>query len=123
MGGAGGRGGKPGTGGSAGAPNCDELTMAYAAALTAAKACNADSGKDQCTKLVPSSLSCGCDQFANPDNTEAVAELTRLRKQAGTHCATVCPQVLCVAPTEGTCESDSGDGGDGHCVTGGATLR
>ena len=118
TGGGSGMAGKPGVGGSAGAgPDCEELATMYAAALDAAKVCDPNSGKDQCTELVQSSLTCGCDQYVNPENAEAVTELTRLRKQ-GTKCMELCPAIACLPPEHGTCEQDS-DGGkeDGHCLT------
>lgn len=114
---AGGSAGKPSTGGSAGMPSCVDLAQQYAEALQAARVCNSNSGKDQCTELVPGSATCGCDVYVNPANMEAVAELTRLRKQ-GLRCMTVCPAIACVAPEGATCVQDlDGAEGHGHCTT------
>jgi hypothetical protein len=115
TGGNAGSAGRPGTGGTAGMPNCDELTQQYVETLAAARVCNSDSGKEQCTKLVPGSLSCGCDVYVNAANTEAIAELARLRK-VGLACSTVCPAIACIAPVGGVC-AQSIDG----CTTGVAT--
>ena len=113
----GGSAGKPGTGGSAGMPNCVDLNQQYTEALQAARVCNSNSGKDQCTELVPGSLTCGCEVFVNPANMEAVAELTRLRKQ-GARCMELCPAIACVAPENASCAQDAdGAEGHGHCVT------
>jgi hypothetical protein len=120
TGGAGGMGGKGGNGGSAGTANCDELTMQYADALAAARACNAESGKDQCTDTMPGSLTCGCDVFVNPDNEEAVAELRRLRK-AGASCSMVCPAIACINPGPAECGADRAS--DGLCRRIGAILQ
>ena len=112
-----------GKGGNAGAgPNCDDLATAYAAALDAAKVCDPNSGKDQCTELVASSLNCGCDEFANPDNRDAMADLTRIKKE-GAKCAQICPAIACLPPEQGTCQQDP-DGGDkaGHCLTASGPL-
>jgi hypothetical protein len=118
TGGTAGSAGKPGTGGTAGMPNCEELAQQYAETLQAAQACNAGSGKDQCTKLVPGSLSCGCDVFVDPDNTEAIAELARLRK-LGLECSMTCPAIACVAPMQGRCmQTLDGARGEGHCTMG-----
>jgi len=117
MGGKGGRGGK---GGSAGKPNCDELAMQYDTALAAARACNAKSGKEQCTDTASSSLTCGCDVPVNPDNADAIAELTRLRK-AGASCSMVCPAIACIAPGPGECAADSAS--PGLCQASGALLQ
>lgn len=115
--GSGGTAGKPGAGGSAGTPNCPELTQQYAETLHVARACNASSGKDQCTELVPGSLTCGCDVFVNAANEEAIAELQRLRKQ-GLRCMAICPAIACAAPEGGTCMQDpDGAKGQGSCVT------
>ena len=120
TGGAGGMAGKPGNGGSGGKANCDELAMQYADALEAARACNARSGKEQCTETTPSSLTCGCDVPVNPDNTDAVAELERLRK-AGAGCAMACPAIACIKPGPAECGQDGAD--RGLCRSIGAILQ
>jgi hypothetical protein len=71
---------------------------------------------------VKSSLTCGCDQFANPDNVEALAELTRLKKEA-TGCTAICPAIACLPAGEGTCESDAPNEDAGHCASVGAILQ
>jgi hypothetical protein len=120
AGGAGGAGGsKGGMGGSGGMAtvDCDALAMDYATTLEQAQACNPNSGKDQCTDTVKGSLTCGCNVFINPDNTDAVAHLEELRTEAGTHCVTACPAIACVTPGA-TCTAVTGGAKDaGRCTT------
>jgi hypothetical protein len=115
TGGAGGT--MAGTGGTTGSPDCEKLTQAYATALEEAKACNANSGKDQCTEQFASNLSCGCPVFVNPENKDAIAELQRLQKE-GAKCMTVCPAIACVEPGSGVCEPADGTANEnGLCTT------
>ncbi len=110
------RAGSGGSGGSGGNAKCVEHARAYAEALEAARVCNADSGKDQCTKQVPSDLECGCSVFVNPDNEEAVAELERLLKEIPDECVAVCPAVFCLDPETASCVAGSGPNSDnGTC--------
>lgn len=118
MGGKG--GGKGGRGGAGGQTNCGELAQQYAGALAAARACNAKSGKEQCTELATSSLTCGCDVPVNPDKTEAIAELTRLRK-AGAGCSMACPAIACLPPEGAECAPDVES--PGLCRSVGAVLE
>jgi hypothetical protein len=118
--GMGGKGGKGGRGGAGGQTSCDELAQQYVDALAAARACNAKSGKEQCTELASSSLTCGCDDPVNPDNIEAVAELRRLRK-AGASCSMVCPAIACIPPEGAECAPD--DASPGLCRSVGAILE
>ncbi|HWP04520.1 MAG TPA: hypothetical protein VNN72_02205, partial [Polyangiaceae bacterium] len=120
AGGMGGKGGRGGKGGSGGQMNCDDLAQQYADALAAARACNAKSDKEQCTELASSSLTCGCDVPVNPENTEAVAELQRLRK-AGAGCSMVCPAIACLPPEGAECAPD--DTSPGLCRSVGAILQ
>jgi hypothetical protein len=122
TGGAGGTGGSSagdgGSGGSSTNPDCAAHARAYDMALEAARACNAGSGKDQCTQTVPGDLQCGCAVYVNPDNEEAVAELQRLMKENPEDCIVFCPAIICVEPETATCVARSGgpsNGEDGTC--------
>jgi hypothetical protein len=126
MGGAGGA-----TGGSAGKPNggagsggmgtdCAALMKTYQDTLTAARVCNPKSGKAQCTLAVPEAAVCGCEVYANPDNTDAVAMLMSLREQATRDCLVACPAIACIQPMPSNCRANP-TGDSGQCTPGGIT--
>jgi len=80
---------------------CSALQSEYADALKRAKACTPGQ-PDQCQASVSSVVSCGCSTPVNASNTEAVAELSALQKQAdAVSCISPCPP--CVAPGPATC--------------------
>lgn len=114
AGGASGSGGSQG--GSGGTVDCNALEMDYSTTLDQAEACNANSGKDQCTQLEKSDLVCGgCQVFVNPDNTDAIAHLEELRKEVGTDCVHPCPAIACVVQAA-TCKPVTGGAkGAGKC--------
>lgn len=113
-GGRGGAGGKTGVGGQGGAggngQTCSQIQAAYSAAYSRARMCHANLSDVQCTHLVATSLSCGCQGWVN-DTTE----LDALHAQA---IAAGCPSQICTiscpsAGLRGGCTA--GDSGD-FCV-------
>lgn len=114
AGGAGGSSGAgKGTGGQAGGQGgnngatCAQLATDYATAFTQARMCNTSVSTAQCTHLVVSSLSCGCQGWVN--DTSQLDPIAAQWTAAG--CVSeLCP-VACIAPgTSGACAPiNSGD--------------
>jgi hypothetical protein len=100
-GGAGGAAGSAGGAGGAGGSICNALATAYGLAFNQARMCNASLSTAQCTHLVMSSLSCGCQAWVN--DTTTLDPLAAQWTSAG--CTTqICPAVACTAPgTSGVC--------------------
>jgi hypothetical protein len=113
----GGRGGSAGTGvagngvsgaGSGGRQICSAIDEAYPTALQDARACDPNAPTDECTQKINAGLVCGCDSWANPKNTDAIALLSELaqnyqdaRCEYGVECG------ACLEPVRGHC-SDAG---------------
>ena len=75
TGGGAGTGAASGSGGSAGKADCSALSDAYESAVAQAETCDPAATSDPCTKLIGVGLECGQDEFANPDQTDALAAL------------------------------------------------
>jgi hypothetical protein len=124
MGATGGASGKGGTGGSSpdgGVPSCGELSVQYAAAMAAAKGCNAGA-TGQCAQQVPSSLGVcagGCMDYVN-DSTELYQILMTWSAEGCGNAAVVCPLIACLPPTSSTCVAS--DAGIGTCTSNYGTV-
>jgi len=107
TGGAAGQGGRGGTGG--GAASCTQLSTDYGAAILRARKCSSILTVLQCTHLVLSSLTCGCQTWVN-DTTELDA-IQAQWNAAGCTGGIVCPAIACINPgTRANCvAANSGD--------------
>lgn len=88
---------------------CNQVDDDYGKAFEDALACDPAGDGDQCTVKLGYGFTCGCDEFVNPANTDAVARIDASaakyaagscsRFSAGTTCG------ACLAPLRGTCNA------------------
>ena len=108
---AGGGGASAGSGGAhagASGQSCDDLVVEYSDAYEEATQCDPDAAEDQCTLKIEAGLSCGCGEFLNATQTDALARMSAAQQayadracRAGNTCG------ACLAPIRGHC-SDAG---------------
>jgi hypothetical protein len=105
-------GGKLGTGGES---TCQDARQAMAEALEAAQACEPNA-TDQCLGHVNGECCpVPVNDPASPEATAFSAAVTKVHKVCG---LSICPAVLCLEPSDASCESRGQ--GSGHCVARGA---
>jgi hypothetical protein len=97
-----------GTGGSSTGESCDDIVEDYAEAYEEAKQCDPSAEVDECTQKLQGGLTCGCDDFVNPAQSEALMRVSEARSAYAEHkcrAGVMCGQ--CLAPIRGRC-SDAG---------------
>jgi hypothetical protein len=101
---AGSGGARAGSGGG----SCDDLVSDYSSAYDEAVQCDPNAFKDECTQKIEIGLSCGCESYVNPAQSDALARMSAAQQAyADRACRSgnVCGQ--CLAPARGQC-SDAG---------------